>query len=165
MILNVMKCSNCSKQAKIKYIDKKLCSACFCKIVERKIKQEFKNYGVVKDEKLSVSDDAVEWCLTEVIKLPLKLGEVGRRVIAWTVDDEIEEFLVAMFESKKLKVGKEIKLFKQLSKKDVEEYMKIKKIDYSFERTELNSKIDKINNKYPQTKNSLLKIIAKVKVL
>ena len=70
-----------------------------------------------------------------------------------------------MFEGKKLDVndGKKLKLFVEITKDELEEYMKIKRIEYSVKRSKINELVDRLGDKYVQTKNSALHSIRKIR--
>jgi hypothetical protein len=165
-------CHKCKRPAEARLVDKELCRGCFTRLVEQKIRRNLRQYDIKKDSKLHVADDASRYIIEKVVNRPVRivddLKKADRIAVAWTLDDENEEFLNNMFLNKKL-FGKEdkkvIKLFTPLSRKELADYLRIKKIKYSPKKTELGAMLDRMESKYPGLKTSLLKSQCKLKEL
>ncbi|MBW2967855.1 hypothetical protein KY362_05195 [Candidatus Woesearchaeota archaeon] len=158
------RCHKCIRRAKHKLVDKWYCERCFCGLVEQSVRRHLRTYGLKRDVRLAVNDKASEYMLKRVLKVPVEIVS-GRRkadflVMPWTLDDENEEFLKMVIENRKLTVRenrKVIKLFYPVSKKDMKQYFKLKKISYRPEKTKMNALLDALEEKHPGTKRSLLK--------
>lgn len=166
------KCHKCNRKAEFRHVDKQLCRSCFSKQIEQKIRRNLRQYDIKKDSRLYVNDDASRYVIERVVNRPVKIvsekKKSDRLVVAWTLDDENEQFLNNMFLNKKL-FGKEdkktIKLFTPLSNSDMKNYFRIKKVKYSLQKTELGAMLDRLEGKYPGLKTSLLKSQGKLKEL
>lgn len=165
-------CNRCSKTAELVLVDKHLCNNCFSRLIEQKIKKNLREYRLTKGMKLSITDEGCKYIIEKIINLPIEIVDepesADKIILPWTLDDENEEFLGRMFEDKKLVVPDDenkVKLFKTLSRTDMKNYFKIKKVKYTVEKTELGNMIDKLEKKYPGLKTSLLKSQEKIKEL
>ena len=166
------KCHKCNRKAEFRHVDKQLCRSCLSKQIEQKIRRNLRQYDIKKDSRLYVNDDASRYVVEKVVNRPVKIvsekKDADRVVVAWTLDDENEQFLGNMFADKKLfDAGdkKLIKLFTPLSRKNMKNYFGIRKIQYSPAKTELGKVLDKMELKYPGLKTSLLKSQEKLKEL
>ncbi|MFH1064076.1 MAG: hypothetical protein V1729_03280 [Candidatus Woesearchaeota archaeon] len=147
-----------------KLVDKWYCSKCFLGLIDQKLKQNLRRYKIKKNSRLLVSDKASEYVIREVINLPVQIvtGKLKHDyvVLPWTMDDENEEFFLRLADNNGLSVkddDKVIKLFYPMSKMDMKTYLLLKKVKHNFEKTEVNSMLDKLEAKYPGTKTALLK--------
>jgi hypothetical protein len=158
------RCHKCIRKSVYKLVDKWYCGRCFSGLVEQKIRSNLRRYKLKKDSRLLVTDKASEYVVKRVINLPVRIMHGKQQadyiVLPWTMDDENEEFLKMLFENRKIvmKENKKIvKLFYPISKKDMTQYLTLKKLGYKAERTALNEMMDGFEKKYPGIKTSLLK--------
>ena len=158
------RCHKCIRKAVYKLVDKWYCGKCFSGLVEHKIKQNLRRYGIKKDSRMLVSDAASEYILKKVVNRPVRIVKGKQKsdyiVIPWTMDDENEEFLKRLFDNKSMKTKenmKIVKLFYPVSKKDMKIYFTLKKVPYKAAKTELNMLMDKLEDKHAGTKSALLK--------
>jgi hypothetical protein len=161
---NPTRCHKCIRKAVHKLVDKWYCGKCFAGLIEQKIRQNLRKYGLKKDCRLLVTDKASEHVVRRVINIPVQIVKGKQKadfiVIPWTMDDENEEFLSMLFSNKSIVVRENkriVKLFYPVSKKDMKKYFGLKKVHYQAEKTEINSMLDTLEEKYPGTKRSLLR--------
>lgn len=157
------RCHKCIRKAEHKLVDKWYCKKCFCRLVEQKIRRNLRRYRLKRGSTLCVTDKASEFMIRKVVNVPVKTVKknqsTGYLVMPWTLDDENEEFLKTYLKDRPMaKENKRIiKLFYPLSKKDMKSYFSINKITYRPEKTQTNSMLDKLEEKYPGTKTGLLR--------
>jgi hypothetical protein len=155
-------CHKCNRKSEYKLVDKWYCRKCFSELVEQKIKHNLRGYSIKKDSRLLVLDKPSRYVIEKVINLPVNIiakGKADYKILPWTMDDENEMLIKSFFENKNMQKEdkKTVKLFYPLSKKEVEGYLKSKKISYKAEKSEINRMMDEFEEKYPGTKASLLK--------
>lgn len=173
------KCQKCPYNAEYKLIDKFYCKNCFSELIEQKIKQNLRKYEIKKGCMLRMSDPASEYVIKKVINLPVKIVRGKQKaeyeVVPWTTDDENETLLNMFFDNnfgnKKINSRKQtskqqpkkiIKLFYPVSKKEMQQYFEIKKVQYKFKRGEFDDIINSFEEKFPGTKRALLKSAEKI---
>ena len=174
-----MNCAKCKKKGVVKRVDKVFCKRCFTSIIDRAVRKRVRQYDLKKGQTVFVFGEISKYFLENVINLPLNVVMKGNKrvvelaktsgkldVLQWTMDDECMVFLDSMFNGKVLKKGKDfIKIFYSLEVRDLNNYIKLNKLKIKkIERKgELYRILDKLENKYPGTKTSLLKSTEKVK--
>ncbi len=96
------------------------------------------------------------------------------RLSSRTVDNEIESFLDDFFAQKKKKANRKAKntakktilLFKHLSESELQEYAKIKRVQYKRKPvSDIRKLVDRLAEHYPETKASLIKSIRNMQKL
>lgn len=116
------------------------------------IKRNSSSFSVKKmDENLFSSSKIKEF---------IKEKKINTVVIPWTLDDEAEGFLEQVMISNKSKKtpDKFLKLFKTISRKDIKQFCKIRKVNFKSQKeTQISKLLDTMEKKYPGTKNSVLK--------
>lgn len=115
------------------------CKACFCELLERRLKKHHGQQGLIqKNDVLYVDNDLVEYFLKRLFSMPLTIVRTlktnmkpTKRVRAWTMDHELEYFLDQLINkgaiSAKEKPG--VKFFLAVTKAELEAYTTAKKID------------------------------------
>jgi hypothetical protein len=158
------RCHKCIRKSAYKLVDKWYCGKCFSGLIEQKIRQNLRQYGLKKDSRLLVTDKASEYVVKKVANMPVQIIKGKKKadfiVLPWTMDDENEEFLSMLFRNKSIVTRqnkKIVKLFYPVSKKDMKTYFGLKKVPYRVEKTELNTLLDSVEAKYPGTKRALLR--------
>jgi hypothetical protein len=161
------RCHKCIRKAVYKLVDKSYCARCFSGLIEQKLRQNLRRYGLKKDSKLLVTDKASEYVVRKVLHIPVQIVQKKQKgqkpdhiVLPWTMDDENEEFLQMLFKGKKIVVKENkniVKLFYPVAKKDLVSYFKLKKVPYKPVKTEMNAMLDAFEEKHAGTKRSLLK--------
>lgn len=164
-------CQKCTRKAGHNLVDKWYCSKCFCTLIEQKIRHNLRRYGLSKGSKLLVTDKACAYIVSKVINIPVQIVNGKQKndftVLPWTMDDENEEFLQAMFSDSPIpeEDKKKIKLFLPVSKKDMKSYFTLKKSPYTARKTEINAMMDALEDKYAGTKSALLRSSEKIRQL
>lgn len=179
-----MACIKCKKlkNANIKHLGGSLCLSCFNKIIEKRVRKTLreKNWINPKDCIIAIDNGTIKaktgiYILESIFKkTPLRL-EIKKQsvdspvktakkqcklMIPWTADDEVEEFLEAVFNNKKIPRTKKIKLLVNVSGEEVEVYAKANKIKgKKSKKSVLGKKLDKLEKRYPGSKFGLLKSI------
>ncbi|GEM_PF-6544967 len=159
-----MTCDTCATEP---YFDK-LCKVCFTGQLERRIRKDIRaNAPVQKDDVLLITDPLCEAVIKGIIPgLPVTMtsdehatGNAGKRVLLWSLDDEIHHFLsrfLAGEEFPDLGHGKDIKLFLSLREKELEAFAQAKGFLYTPRpKDRLRELIDQFEVKHPETKFAL----------
>ncbi len=170
-----MKCTKCKKTAQIKL--KTLgdfCNRCFLEVIEKRVRKDLRlNKWIRKNDKILIIDDKSkeskvgEYLLKSIIKdLPVKItkkkskaGKFDKIIIPWNLDREAESSLNKIFTRlpKKQQDKKEIRLLRNVLDKEIEIFAKLKGFKYAKKpRPELQKTMDKLEEKYPGCKFSLL---------
>ncbi|MCK4670573.1 MAG: hypothetical protein KAT43_05200 [Nanoarchaeota archaeon] len=99
--------------------------------------------------------------------LPLKFAKNGKKLIAWSRDKEIEDFLTKLFFGKiPKKHGKEIKIMKTISQSDINAFAKLKGYKRKGSRqSEVLDFIENLEKKHGDLKSATAKAIQKIKDL
>lgn len=157
-----MSCLKC----KSKIFMNGFCRKHFIENIERRVKKEVRQKGLIKrNENLIVRDALSRHFISNVLNMPVKTGKKGREVVLWTMDDEILNYLRAMFSRKKQKKlpKSKIKLFRAVKDSELEAYARLKKLRFNKKRTEdektILKEIDRFDQKHRETRFSLLKSI------
>lgn len=157
-------------------------------LIEKRVRKDIRiNKLILKNDKLLVLDDG-SYCsklnifmLKSIIKDPTIIIEIkkidlfdyakfnndikyNKTIIPWCLDDEIALYLKSMFENKKQIIisDKTISLILGVTKKEIKDFLDIKKIKYKSSKPidkDIKLFIGNIDNKYPGTRFSILKSI------
>lgn len=172
-----MECIKCRRKAGISLRHMgNLCRSCFLEIVEKRVRKELRTKRLIRknDLILMVDDGSKEfvvggYLLKNIIKnLPVKIDikkssknteKYNKIIIPWSLDDEAEEFLDALFnKKKKQKQNKKIiKLLINLSDEEIKLFAKIKGFKYKKRpKSKIKKMLDLLEKRYPGYKFSLL---------
>ncbi|MBR9691171.1 hypothetical protein GOV06_00120 [Candidatus Woesearchaeota archaeon] len=165
-----MKCYLCKGKASIKQQKgRSICNRCFCKLIEKRVRKYSRiNKLFKKNDRILVLGNVSRYFLESMLKgLPVKLffrkNNVNKVVVEWTMDDEVNEFMKALFLGKKMKKAKknEIKLLKVLTDDEVKKFAKIKKLKFKVNKRDKDVQkfLDNVEKKHPNIKYNLLKNI------
>lgn len=164
-----MSCDDCAKEP---YFEK-LCKSCFIDQMEKRIRREIRmNAPIQKDETLIITEPLCETVIREIIQsMPVTITRDvharGKRVLSWTLDDEIHHFLSRFLsgeESTGLGHGNNIKLFLPIREKELEAFARAKGFSYAPKpKDKLRELVDKFEAKYPETKFSLAKSVEEIR--
>jgi len=177
-----MKCIKCSKQAKIdlKHIGGSLCPACFAEVIEKRVRKGLREHTKLKPtDKILFIDDGTQKSKTGIyliksifknqpFKIDIKKGTIksaqklskgyAKVIIPWNLDDEVEQYLDALLNNKKIPKTKHIKFLINISNEEINYFAKIKKIKGKNKaKTKLGKMLDNLEKKYPGSKFGLLK--------
>ena len=180
-----MECIKCRKKAGIslRHIGS-VCKSCFLKIVEKRVRKELRTKKLIrKNDRILVVDNGSKefavghYLLKNIIKnLPVKIAKIktnkailpkttkkyDKVIIPWSLDDEAEDFLNALFNSKKQTKSskKAIKLLMNISDEEIGLFAKIKKFKYrKRKKSKIKQMLDMLEKRYPGYKFSLLNSI------
>ena len=125
-----------------------------------------------KNDKIVVKGAVNKYLINSMLKgLPVKVYSKkvrgAKEVIEWTMDDEANEFVKALFEGKKGRKSNAIKLLKVLTDVEVERFAKIKKLKFKANKKDKDVQkfLDNVEAKHPNIKYNLLKNIGTLKAL
>ncbi|MBW2973116.1 hypothetical protein KY346_01850 [Candidatus Woesearchaeota archaeon] len=177
-----MKCIKCNKIASIdlKHLGGSLCSNCFAEVIEKRVRKSLRQHDWLKpkDKVLVIDDNSLKskvsiYLLKSIFKgkpfnLSFKKGSVksaeklskgyDKVIIPWNLDDEAEQHLDALFNNKKIKKTRFIKLLLNVSDEEIDYFARIKKIrGRKKAKTELGKKLDALEKRYPCSKFGLQK--------
>lgn len=184
-----MKCRKCKTQAKANFKQTgPLCENHFIEMIEKRVRKELRTKKLIQknDKILFINNGSKEYfvsnyLLKSIIKnLPVKINakkssklnlisaKHNKIIIPWSLDDEAEEFLEFIFNKNKPKKlsKKAIKMLKNVSDEEIELFAKIKRFKYKKTiKSKIKHMLDKLENKYPGYKFSLLNSIKQMKEL
>ncbi|MDO8643063.1 MAG: hypothetical protein Q7R76_05810 [Candidatus Woesearchaeota archaeon] len=112
------------------------CEQCFCDLLERRIKKYIGQHELLKkNDVLYVDNDLVDYFLKKLFTLPLTLvrtptdGASAKRVLAWTMDHELEFFLDELMTHGLIAPEKPgLKFFLAVTKSELQAYTAAKNI-------------------------------------
>ena len=158
-----MKCYLCKGRGVIKQQKgRDICRKCFCMLLEKRIRKYARlNKLFKKGDRILVKGGMDKYFVKSILKdMPVKLVSKGgnKVVIQWSLDDEINEFVKALFEGKKVKKIKGIKLLKVATDKELLMFAKIKKIKFKPNKKDKGVQmfLDAVEAKHPNIKYNLL---------
>lgn len=183
-----IKCKKSKALVNLPHI-KNLCNNCFTKIIEKRIRKYVRiNKIFRKNDKILVIDDLSFFLVKSIIKdLPAKIflknmgiddlskstvknkikkEKINKIIIPWTIEDEANLFLNNLFSKKNKKINKKfIKLLMTITDKEAGLFAKINKLNFKENKKnkDIKNMLDSIEEKYPETKFSLLKSIKQMK--
>lgn len=183
-LFSSMDCIKCGKKADIsmKHLGGDLCSTCFAEVIEKRIRKSLREHDWLKpDDKIIIIDDGTLKAKVLIhllksifkgqpFKFEIKKGAIssaeipvkGRNkvIIPWNMDDEVEQYLNALFNNKKIKKTKLIKPLLNISDEEIDYFAKIKKMKGKKKaKTTLGNMMDDLEKRYPGSKFGLLKSI------
>ncbi|MBD3313483.1 hypothetical protein GF345_03505 [Candidatus Woesearchaeota archaeon] len=144
------------------------CKKHFIENIERRVKRDVRQNSLIqKNEKLIVKDPLCRHFIEDVLNVPveIKRSGKGREVLLWTMDDELLEFLTALFRGRKHKrpAKNRIRLFRTVNDRELEAYANLKRLKFSRKRTKeekgILKEIDRLEKEHKETRFSLLKSI------
>ncbi len=96
-----------------------------------------------------------------------KNNEFDKMVIPWNIDDEVNGYIAYMLENKMISMKKDSRIIKPLigvTTNEIILFLKIKKLSFkkNKEKDDIEIMIERLDNRYPGTKFSILKTIKKV---
>jgi len=163
-----MKCVQCGNGAE----KGDICDRCLCKNIEKRIRKYARlNKVFSRGDKLIVVGDICNYFVKSIIKgMPVEVKKVAKRPVkiasGWklivqdTIDDECCSFLDGLFGKMSKKCDKNvIKLLCVVTDGEIERFAKTKKLKFKpNKKNELIKKeLDKLEEKYRETKYSLVK--------
>jgi len=168
-----MKCYLCNKKANIKQQKNRyICNECFCWLFEKRIRKQTRLDKAFKPkDKILVKGDVAKYLVKSITKdMDVKIvsKNYNKKVIEWTLDDELNQFVKNMFEGKKQpKQDKTIKILKNVTDKDAVLFAKIKGLKFKPNKKDKKVQyfLDKIQEKYPNAKYNLLRNIEELRKL
>ena len=179
-----MKCIKCSKKVNIsiKHLGGDLCSNCFAEVIEKRVRKSLREHDWLKpDDDIIIIDNStlkakvVVYLLKSIFKgqpfrFNIKKAEISsaekiakarnKVIIPWNLDDEIKQYLDALFNNKKIKKTELIKPLLNISDEEIGYFAKIKKIKgRKTPKTRLGKMLDNLEKRYPGSKFGLLRSI------
>ena len=164
-----MACERCASEP----YSGELCRSCFLAHIERRIRKDLRmNALISKGDTLILTDPLCRRVIEDIVQgMPLTItddgGAPGKRVLPWTMDDEICYFLkrfLAGEEYPELGHGKAIKLFLTVREKELEAFAKAKGLPFTPRpRDRFRALIDNLEARHPETRFSLAKSIEEIR--
>ncbi len=130
-------CHKCRKKTRY-HAD--FCKTCFCTVLERRIKKYLGQHELIKkNDVLYVDNDLVEYFLKTLFTLPLTIVRTlttnvvpNKRVLAWTMDHELEQFLDCLINKGTLpREKKGVKFFLPVTRDELHAYARAQKLPLS----------------------------------
>ncbi|MBS3097189.1 hypothetical protein J4209_00170 [Candidatus Woesearchaeota archaeon] len=176
-----MLCIKCKKKEpciRLKHLGP-LCNNCFCTIIEKRIRKHIRiNKIFKKNDNILVIGDLCHYLVKKIIKdLPVKIIKTKKIkrtkgykvVIPWTLDDETNCFLNEILSKGKTKARESayIRLLENITDEEALLFSKLKGISFKPKKKnkDIKSILDQLEERYPETKFSLLKSINQIKRL
>ncbi|MBW3001656.1 hypothetical protein KY338_00680 [Candidatus Woesearchaeota archaeon] len=180
-----MACIKCSRTAKIdlKHLGGSLCPSCFAEVIEKRVRKSLRDNKWLKpaDKILYIDDGTLQSKVgiylikaifqNQPFNIDFKKGTIksadklskgyNKVLIPWNLDDEIEQYLDALFNAKKVPKTKHIKLLINISHEEISYFAKIKKIKGRQKtKSKLGKMLDSLEKRYPGSKFGLLRSIS-----
>jgi hypothetical protein len=172
-----MRCFLCTGASDIKlHKGRAICRNCFCKLLEKRIRKNARvNKLFSKGDRILAIGDVNRYLVKSILKeLPAKLffkskedkgfvkkNNINKIVLQWTLDDEANKFMKAVFEARKVKpMPKQyVKLMMPATDKEIEMFAKFKKLKFkpSPKDALVQLILDEVENRHPNMKFNLLK--------
>ncbi len=179
-----MICQKCRQEKEV--FTGKMCSPCLINILEKRIKKSIREQGGLErnDRILFLLNNTVESKVAKFFfetiysSLPLKIdyekkgsenkkfsglfllnakkGEYNKIIVPFASEKVINDFLNSLFKNENFQNEKRINFLESLTMEEIKDVAKIKKFEGKVSSHEL---LDKIEEKYPGSKHSLLKSI------
>ncbi|MBU0536161.1 MAG: hypothetical protein KKE20_04300 [Nanoarchaeota archaeon] len=157
-----MKCVKCER----KEFMSSFCRKHFLENIEGRVKKEVRQKSLIKkNEKLDIKDGLSRHFINNVMNMPVQKSNKGRKVLMWTMDDEILRFLKEVFKGKKMKKDRVsgIRLFRTIKDKELETYAKLKGMKFGKKRSKdekrILSEIDRLEKEHKETRFSIIRSI------
>jgi hypothetical protein len=177
--MTCIKCKN-PVNADITHIKGSLCPVCASTIIEKRVRKSLRKNDWItpKDKVLVIDNNTIKAKIgihildsifqKKHFKIDVKKGTIAKAkqlakgynkiIIPWNTDDEIEQYLAALFNAKKVPKTKYIKLLINISDEELEQYAKANNIKGKKKiKSALGKKIDALEKRYPGSKFGLLK--------
>lgn len=147
---------------------KKYCKSCFNKYFEKKVRKTLRvNNLIQKTDKLTIkgiNQQLLFFLLNKIIrniKITKQINKADKIIIANTIDDEAGQIIKAQiiktkYTSKPIE-KKIIKPLYQMLDKEVLIFAKINKLKFKPKKSKIKTELDKLEQKHPGTKNSIVK--------
>lgn len=156
-----MACYKCKKNAELNLVSIGYCKRCFAEIIEKRVRKTIR-LSKVKGSMVAkgpITYHFLSMVFSESKKGIIKVSSTKKSnapiFIPWFADDEIAEFLGL----KNSPGSGSIKLFYNITYKEMEGYCRIKKIRFSGKK----SIIDGLEKNHPGLKHAFVKSIVEVK--
>lgn len=170
-----MRCIKCKRKKQLINLAslEPLCKDCFCKVIEKRIRKKIRlNKLFKKGDRILIADELSFFLVKKIIKdLPVKLflrkakGKISKRVVKWTLDDELLVFLKNMFFGKKAKKPKQISILDVITDNEAIMFSKLNKIKFkpSIKDKNIANMLERLEKKYPEIRFSLSRSISELK--
>ena len=167
-----MKCYLCGKKAVIcKQNDRFICNKCFCWLFEKRIRKQTRierSFSV--NDKVLVLGDVARYLVKSITKdmnVKIVSKNYNKKVIEWTLDDELNQFAKELFEGKSYtkEEKKVIKILKNVTDDEVKLFAKINGLKFKPNKKDISIQkfLDNVQDKYPNAKYNLLRNISELR--
>jgi hypothetical protein len=161
-----MKCYLCKRGGNIKLQKgRDICSDCFVRLIEKRVRKYVRLNKLFKRNDGLVVKDAIDRYFISNLDLPVNFVKKGKKVVLWSMDDEVNEFVSGLFSGKKVKKTKDIRLLKVVTDKELLLFAKIKGLKFKANKknNDVQKFLDAIEKKHGNIKYNLLKNIEELK--
>lgn len=141
----------------------------FSRIIEKRIRKYTRlNKLFRKGDKILVKDNVSEYFVKRIIKdLPVKIvkkGSCNKVVGVWTADDEINDFFMKMIGKRGRLDKRFVKIFLGVTDDELEKYCKINGVKFKKRSKDkaVQSFVDKISYKHPDSKHKIIKSLERL---
>ena len=159
-----MKCYLCKRKGDINLQKgRDVCNECFVKLIEKRVRKYARlNKIFSKGDKIFASGIAKYF--VESFDMPVEFvskNKANKIVVSWSMDDEANEFVSALFKGGKVKKSKAVKLLKVVTDKELKIFAKIKKLKFKANKKDKDVQkfLDNVEKKHGNIKYNLLKNI------
>jgi len=189
-----MLCVKCKKDVDGTSSNGALCDPCFIKVIQKRIRKEIRLNNLISknDSVLFLDDGSASAALLNVTlpfilkSLPHKINKLQKRysigekiqseekiiLLPWNATDEADYFLDCVLTNKKssflghfmINKKRYIKPLIHITKKEIEDYAKITKVSFSFNKN-VSTELKKLDKIVPNVEFGLLKSIQEIKNL
>jgi len=174
-----MECYLCGKKADIKQQKgRAICKNCFCRLIEKRIRKNARvNKLFKKNDKILVIGELNKFFVKSILKdLPVELffrkkedkkfveeKNINKIVIRWTMDDENNRFMKALFDDEEYKERSEkyVKLLNVATDGELKKFAKFKNIEFkpNKKNKDVQKFLDEVAEKHPNIKYNLIRNI------
>lgn len=160
-----------------------MCPSCFAEVIEKRVRKSLRDNNWLKpeDKILYIDDGTMQsgvgiFFINAIFKnkpfnFSFKKGTTksaarlskgyDKVLIPWSMDDEVEQYLDALFNAKKVPKTNHIKLLINVSDEEIALFAKIKKIKGKQKaKTVLGKMLDNLEKRYPGSKFGLLRSVS-----
>ena len=169
-----MKCYLCRKKAAIKKQKNRfICNKCFCWLFEKRIRKQTRlDKSFNAEDRIFVVGDVAKHLVKSITKnMDVKFvsKNYDKKVIEWTLDDELNQFVKEMFQGKKHEKEdkKHIKILKNVIDEEVKLFAKIKELKFKPNKKDktIQKFLDSVQARFPNAKYNLLRNISELREL
>ncbi|MBW2978433.1 hypothetical protein KY331_06320 [Candidatus Woesearchaeota archaeon] len=169
-----MRCYLCGRTAVIKkQKNRVICNKCFCWLFEKRIRKQTRlDKSFSSGDRILVIGEVAKYLVKSITKdmnVKLVSKNYNKKIIEWTLDDELNQFVKGMFEGKgrRKEEKKVIKILKNVTDEEVKLFAKIKGLKFKPNKKDkaIQKFLDSVQAKYPNAKYNLLRNVSELRTI